>query len=71
MLSESCKSKIIAFNNNLSEITTPVAQYSLDGTLINKFYSLAEASRNTKVSAATIRKFLKISRPTPWLWFPK
>ena len=59
VLSESCKSKIIAFNNNLSEITTPVAQYSLDGTLINKFYSLAEASRNTEVSAATIRKFLK------------
>ena len=57
-ISEKCLSKAKLFDNNVSEITTPVAQYSLEGTLLNKYYSIAEASRNTKVSAATIRKFL-------------
>lgn len=53
-----CISKSILFNNNLSEIITPVAQYSLDGELIKKYYSIAEAVRCTGVSGATIRKFI-------------
>ncbi len=59
-MTEKCISKTKAFNNNLSEIITPVAQYSLDGKLINKYYSISEAVRLTKVSAATIRKFINI-----------
>lgn len=57
-IAEKCKSKSKEFNNNLSEIITPVAQYTLDGKLLNKYYSIAEAYRKTKVSPATIRKFL-------------
>lgn len=57
-VSEKCISKTTPFNNNLSEIITPVAQYSLKGILLNKYYSMAEASRSTNVSTATIRKFL-------------
>lgn len=60
-ITEKCRSKSKSFNNNLTEIVTPVAQYSLDGKLLNKYYSLAEAYRSTGVSSATIRKFLKDS----------
>lgn len=59
-MTEGCISKTKAFNNNLSEIITPVAQYSLTGELLNKYYSISEAARLTKVSAPTIRKFINI-----------
>lgn len=35
-----CTSKSVLFNNNLSEIITPVAQYSLDGELIKSIIVL-------------------------------
>lgn len=41
------------------KLATPVAQYSLDGKLIAKYFSIAEACRQTGVSSTHIKAFLK------------
>ncbi len=58
-LSEACANKKANFKNGgVETIMIPVVQYDLNGNLLNKFYSLSEAHRQTGVSQATIRKFL-------------
>lgn len=51
------KSNIIKDGDCIS-LSVPVAQYDLNNKLIAKYYSLSEASRNSKVSIPTIRKQL-------------
>ena len=41
---------------DMSELVTPVEQYDLEGKLIAKYYSIAEASRKTGISTPTIRR---------------
>ena len=62
---------------DMSELTTPVEQYDLDGNLIAKYYGITEASRQTGVSVPTIRKqindpnyisTLKTRRKTKYIW---
>ena len=62
---------------DMSELTTPVEQYDLDGGLIAKYYGITEASRKTGVSTATIRKqindpnyfsTLKSKSKTKYIW---
>lgn len=62
---------------DMSELTTPVEQYDLDGKLIAKYYGITEASRQTGVSIPTIRKQindpnyfsnLKSKSKTKYIW---
>lgn len=46
-------------DGNAIKTATPVYQYDLEGNLIGKFYSLAEASKQTGVSVPSIRKQLE------------
>lgn len=43
-------------DGDMSKVVTPVEQYSLDGNLISKYYSISEASKQSGVSPVTIRK---------------
>lgn len=43
-------------DGNMANLSSPVEQYTLDRVLIAKYYSLSEASRQTGVSVASIRK---------------
>ena len=58
-MSEQCKSKRKDFDGSVFKFATPVAQYSLDGELIAKYFSISEACRQTGVSVAAIKAFLK------------
>lgn len=79
-LSEECLEKR---NNNLvsdgdmSKLATAVEQYDLEGVLISKYYSIAEASRVSGVSTKSIRtqlndpnyiKNLKKTSKTKYIW---
>lgn len=64
-------------SGDMSELTTPVEQYDLEGNLIAKYYGITEASRQTGVSVPTIRKqisdpnyigTLKTKRKTKYIW---
>lgn len=43
-------------DGDMSKVVTPVEQYDLDGKLLAKYYSISEASKQSGVSPATIRK---------------
>lgn len=45
-------------DGTVSDLSTPVEQYTLSGKLIAKYRSLREAGKNTGISTATIRKYI-------------
>lgn len=50
------RTKYQTVDGDMTKVVTPVEQYDLNGNLVSKYYSISEASKQTGVSSATIRK---------------
>lgn len=71
--------KRVLTDGDMTKLSTPVAQYDLEGNLINKYESISEASKTTGVSSTTIRRqintpdyinTLKNTSKTKYIWKP-